>query len=79
MNAQTNSATTFSSAATFSPSLFSVVAFPVLIRWIMTLTLFVLLVIALIELIKFLKRKNALVKPVDVKKEENVNSNHDPQ
>lgn len=50
-----------------------------LIRWIMALTLFVLLVIALIELIKFLKRKNALVKPVDVKKEENVNSNHDPQ
>ena len=73
MNTQTNSSTTF------SPWLFSVVAFPVLIRWIMALTLFVLLVITLIELIKFLKRKNALVKPVDVKKEENVNSNHDPQ
>jgi len=79
MNTQTNSATTISSSATFSPSLFSVVAFPVLIRWIMALTLFVLLVITLIELIKFLKHKNALVKPVDVKKEKNVNSNHDPQ
>ena len=73
MNTQANSSTTFSTL------FFSVVAFPVLIRWIMTLTLFVLLVITLIELIKFLKRKNALVKPVDVKKEENVNSNHDSQ
>jgi len=73
MNTQTNSATTF------SPLLFTVAAFPVLIRWIMALTLFVLIVITLIELIKFLKHKNAVVKPLDVKKEENVNSNHDSQ
>ena len=73
MNTQANSSTTFSTL------LFSVVTFPVLIRWIMALTLFVLLMITLIELIKFLKHKNALVKPVDVKKEENVNSNHDSQ
>jgi len=46
---------------------------PMIIAWLMTVTLFVLVVIILVELIQFLSFKNATFKLIDTKTNEETN------